>query len=203
MTHAIILMSGGQDSTTCLHWALARYDRVTALSFNYGQPHSVELLCAALICHNVQVEMITLEMPTITPVDASASMVMPGRNTIMLSMAASIAQQRGATDIIIGACQSDAAVYLDCRPAFIEALERALQLGVDSKLRIIAPLLHMTKAQVWDLAADLGVLDEVIYLTHTCYAGDHQTLHAWGHGCGTCASCSTRAKGWREFNAAQ
>lgn len=202
-THAIILLSGGQDSTTCLYWAQERYERITALAFDYGQPHSVELLCAAVICHNAQVPMITLKMPTITPIDNSPSMIMPGRNAIMLSMAASVAQQHGATDIIIGACQSDAAVYADCRPAFIEAMQQALQAGVNEQMRIIAPLLSMTKAQVWDLAADLGVVDEVIYLTHTCYAGDHRTLHTWGHGCGECASCKVRYQGWKEFAADQ
>ena len=193
---AIALMSGGQDSTTCLYWALKRYKRVTALAFDYGQPHIIELDCARVICHQAGVQLLEVELPKIAPIDDSPSMVMPGRNAIMLSMAASVAQQRGAADIIIGACQSDAAVYLDCRPAFIEAMASALQLGVDSKMRIIAPLLHMTKAQVWALAAELGILELVINHTHTCYAGDHITLHDWGYGCGPCASCLARAAGW-------
>jgi 7-cyano-7-deazaguanine synthase len=231
-TRAVVAFSGGQDSTTCLFYALGRYghSNVHAVSFNYGQTHAVELGCARLICERQHVPHTVVDVPAFSqladaaltnpdiPVEATAgehdvgdnnwhaisrglpSTFVPGRNIVFLSLAAAYGIPRGATVLVTGVCEQDRAGYPDCRREFVAALVDAIRLGTDTpEFTVDAPLLDRDKAQTWQLADDLGVLDTVINDTHTCYRGDRSVLHAWGRGCGTCPACQERARGWREY----
>jgi 7-cyano-7-deazaguanine synthase len=225
---AVVCLSGGQDSTTCLYDALRRYAPVHALSFDYAQRHRVELDCAAAIAAQAGVE------HTILPIEAFAlladasltnpaiesladatgtgntyaegrglpSSFVPGRNIIFLGLAAAFGIPRGMETLVAGVCSTDEAGYPDCRADFVTSLQDTIRIGMDCPdFRIDAPLLHRTKAQTWAMANELGVLEVVRTATHTCYEGVRGELHDWGYGCGECPACQTRARGWAEFNA--
>lgn len=220
--HALVVLSGGQDSVTCLGWALARYGAVTAISFQYGQRHGVELACAREICEKYKVglkvvnldralsDLVTSALTDDAADDNSVSGVhpanenlpasfVPGRNALFLTLAHAYAQELGADDLVAGMCQTDFSGYPDCRRNFINALQVALNIGYEQAIAIRTPLMAMTKAQTFLLAKELGFLQDVLETSHTCYNGDHTTAHAWGYGCGTCPACLLRAKGWAEF----
>lgn len=228
-TQAVVLHSGGQDSTTCLAWAIDKYgpDNVHPLIVDYGQRHAVELEQARLIvdqllpgrkAREVQLAVLrdlgaaaltsdTIEINT----DATGtgnqyaadhdlpSTFVPGRNLLFLTVAAAYGATLGAYDLVTGVCAADEAGYPDCRPQFISDATLALTTALDERVTIHAPLLYLTKADTFQLADDLGVLDLILEETHTCYRGDRSTRHPWGYGCGTCGSCQERAAGWATF----
>ncbi|QHM90504.1 7-cyano-7-deazaguanine synthase QueC [Acetobacter pasteurianus] len=224
---ALVLFSGGQDSATCLAWALERYGRVETLGFDYGQRHAVELECRASIrqgfAHQNPVwaerlgEDHTLPLHALGEVsetsltrDAEISMAenglpntfVPGRNLIFLTFAAALAARRGIKHIVTGVCETDYSGYPDCRDDTIKALQVALNLGMESRYVLHTPLMWLDKAETWELAEELGgqpLVELINKESHTCYLGERGTLHAWGHGCGTCPACQLRKSGWDDY----
>lgn len=208
---AVVVFSGGQDSTTCLFWALKRYKKVYALSFDYQQRHILELECAKSICKEYGVEHHILDMSLLNqlapnsltrvdiPVDETApqegtpNSFVDGRNLLFLTYAAIFGKQRGVTDIITGVSQSDFSGYPDCRDIFVKSLNTTLNLAMDYQFDLITPLMWRDKKETWALADELGVLDVVRNETLTCYNGIK------GDGCGHCPSCKLRKKGLDEY----
>ena len=208
---ALVVFSGGQDSTTCLLWALKRYKEVVAVSFDYGQRHKAELDCAKEITEKLGVEWHVMDMELLNQlapnsltrtditVDENAAAegtpnsVVDERNMLFLTFAAVFAKQRGITDLITGVSQSDFSGYPDCRDVFIKSLNTTLNLAMEYTFCIETPLMWIDKAQTWKLADDLGGLDLVKNMTLTCYNGIK------GEGCGHCPSCKLRRKGYEEF----
>ncbi len=226
---ALVLFSGGQDSATCLAWALARYGRVETVGFHYGQRHAIELTCRAeLLAGLARInpdwgrklgENHTLAIPTLHDVSDTAltrdvaiemsdtglpNTFVPGRNLIFLTFAAALAYRRGIRDIVGGMCETDYSGYPDCRDETIKAQERTLSLGMDRPFAIHTPLMWRDKAATWQLAHDLGadaLVDLIREHSHTCYLGERGERHDWGYGCGACPACDLRARGWREYAA--
>lgn len=203
---AVVVFSGGQDSTTCLLWALTQYEEVFTVTFDYGQRHIEEITCAEEIAHDLNVPFKVLDMTLINQLSANAltrsdiavtdatdgklpSTFVPGRNHLFLSFAAVYAQSIGARDIITGVCETDFSGYPDCRDVFVKALNVSINLAMDTSLQFQTPLMWLDKAQTWKLADDLGALEFVRTRTLTCYEGIR------GDGCGTCPSCVLRQNG--------
>jgi 7-cyano-7-deazaguanine synthase len=222
---ALVLFSGGQDSATCLAWALARYKHVETIGFAYGQRHAVELACrepirAKLACpalgpdHMVDLSTAVAALgSTALTSDTQITMTqeglpntfVPGRNLLFLTCAGAIAYRRGITRIVAGMCETDYSGYPDCRDDTIKAMQLALNLGMRRRFVLETPLMWRDKAATWTLAHELGgdALVEIIRTdTHSCYLGDHTRLHEWGYGCGTCPACELRAAGWRRWRTA-
>lgn len=219
MTRSVVVFSGGQDSTTCLLEAKRRSDVVGALHVRYGQRHAIETDCARHLARVLEVPLTEVEVPAFAQlgdsalVDAASAIAerhprlahlpasfVPGRNLVLLTLAAALAMKLGATEVWTGVCQTDYAGYPDCREATMQALEAAIRAGMDfPELRIVAPLMHLTKGQTFALAYDAGGLDMVLEHSHTCYEGDRTRRHLWGYGCGECPACLLRAKGWEEY----
>jgi 7-cyano-7-deazaguanine synthase len=224
---ALVLFSGGQDSATCLASALARYERVETVGFDYGQRHHVEMQArldvrAALadlpggerLDEDFVVDLsgygaiaesaLTADRAIEMEASGLPSTFVPGRNLVFLTVASALAYRRGHGVLVGGMCETDYSGYPDCRRQTIDAMQSALTLGLDTSLVIDTPLMQLSKAQTWQLAQDLGgeALVEIIRTrSHTCYRGERGTLHDWGHGCGTCPACELRAKGWAEWRA--
>jgi 7-cyano-7-deazaguanine synthase len=225
--HALVLFSGGQDSTTCLAWALARYRHVETIGFAYGQRHAVELDCRAPIRaaiaamwpgrlgpdHTIDLAA-TIGGLGATALTSEATIAMtgeglpntfvPGRNLLFFTSAAALAYRRGLRRIIGGMCETDYSGYPDCRDDTIKAMQLALNLGMQRRFVLETPLMWRDKADTWELAQALGgdALVELIRReTHSCYLGDRSLLHAWGYGCGTCPACELRASGWQRWRA--
>ena len=208
---AVVVFSGGQDSTTCLLWAKQKYREVIAVSFDYGQRHKAELDCAKEIAEELEVEWHVLDMTLLnqlapnsltrteiivdeeTPASGTPNSVVDGRNMLFLTFVAVFAKQRGITDIITGVSQSDFSGYPDCRDVFIKSLNTTLNLAMDYTFCIETPLMWLDKAQTWKLADELNGLELVRNKTLTCYNGIK------GDGCGHCPSCKLRKKGYEEF----
>lgn len=229
-TRALVLFSGGQDSTVCLAWALARYDEVETVGFDYGQAHAVELDCRTAILDGISASfpdwapklgpdhMISLaELGCISDTaltrDVEIEMgesglpttFVPGRNLLFFTYAAALGYRRGATALIGGMCETDYSGYPDCRSETIAALEKAIALGMDKPFTLETPLMWIDKAATWALARELGgdtLVDLILEETHTCYRGDRSKRHDWGYGCGTCPACELRARGHAAFLAA-
>jgi 7-cyano-7-deazaguanine synthase len=229
-TRALVLFSGGQDSTTCLAWALDRFAHVETVGFDYGQRHAVELaqrprVLAALRerfpawagklgdDHSVSMrELAALSDTALTRdaqirVDAGGlpNTFVPGRNLLFFTYAAAIGWRRDLSVLVGGMCETDYSGYPDCRDDTLKALQVALSLGMDRRLRIETPLMWIDKAATWQLAQDLGGDDLVQIIrrdTHSCYLGA-RTMHDWGAGCGTCPACELRAAGWRRWQRAR
>lgn len=228
---SIVLLSGGQDSTTCLAWAKENLGPdVRTVAFDYGQRHRVELKQAAEISDRFGAKSFSVLNAKVlndlggaaltderVQVEASASpeslnmhahkhglpsTFVPGRNMLFLTLAAAFGARYGCYLLVTGVCQQDRAGYPDCREEFVHAASAALSLALDETVTILAPLLDKSKAQTWKLADDLGVLDVIVNLTHTCYHGDRSTKHAWGYGCGQCPACDERRRGFAEYTAA-
>lgn len=216
MSSAIVIFSGGQDSTTCLGWAKNRFAEVRAVSFYYGQRHEIEVQqarkIAGLLTVPLQVidisfygSMVRSALTGIGDLNAShedhgdlpASFV-PNRNALFILLAHSLAQTLKIDTLITGVCQTDYSGYPDCRQDFIDALQHSLNLGSASKITILNPLMQLTKAQTFKLAESEGVLDLVLEESHTCYNAS-TTRNAWGRGCGSCPACRLRAKGFEEY----
>lgn len=225
--NALVLFSGGQDSATCLAWALARYERVETIGFDYGQRHHVELECRATLRrrllelrpdwairlgedHILSVDVLkqlgasamTDEVEIAMQTDGLPNTFVPGRNLLFFTLAAALAYRRGLTVLVGGMSQTDYSGYPDCRDNTLKALQVALSLGVDRPLVVETPLMWLDKADAWALTQELGGADLVELLrtdTHTCYLNQRTTLHDWGYGCGTCPACELRAEGYRNW----
>jgi 7-cyano-7-deazaguanine synthase len=226
---ALVLFSGGQDSTTCLAWALSRFDRVETVGFDYGQRHAVELNARPRILEKLRAgfpqwaprmgddhllpldtlkaiggSALTDDMKIEMGADGLPTSFVPGRNILFLMAAAALGYRRGIADMVGGMCEMDFSGYPDCRDQTVQATARALSLGLDRDVRIHTPLMWIDKAATWQLAEDLGgapLVDLVLAETVTCYNGD-PAKHAWGSGCGACPSCELRAAGYAKYRAA-
>ena len=224
---ALVLFSGGQDSTVCLAWALARFDQVETVGFDYGQRHAVELearpkVRAAIGEHFPQWKKKlgadhVLALDVLKAIGGSAltdavriemgqnglpTTFVPGRNLLFLTVAAALAYRRGSRDLVAGMCETDFSGYPDCRDATIKAMGQALDLGMDTKFVVHTPLMWIDKAHTWALAEELGgkaLVDLIIEDTVTCYEGDRTHRHDWGYGCGACPACDLRAKGYEQY----
>jgi 7-cyano-7-deazaguanine synthase len=210
-TRAVVVLSGGQDSTTCLYWAIDRYgtDKVETLTFDYGQRHRIELECAARVAGFAGVSNAILpidtfaalggdaltdtDVPVQAGVDAATGLpntFVPGRNLVFLTFAAAFAYRRGAANLVTGVAQTDYSGYPDCREGTIMSLQQTLRLGMEFDVTIHTPLMHLSKKETVELARDLGALPAMAH-THTCYNGKRPP-------CGTCPACELRAKGFAE-----
>tara|TARA_Y100000592_G_scaffold32791_1_gene52062 strand:- start:783 stop:1457 length:675 start_codon:yes stop_codon:yes gene_type:complete len=212
---AIVIFSGGQDSTTCLYWAINKYKNVEAITFNYGQKHSIELEQSKIICDKENIKQTIIDISFLNTIVESAltsngdvnklnnkglpSSFVPNRNQLFITMAHSYAQKVNANILVTGVCQTDYSGYPDCRETFIKAIEWATNMGSNSNVKIETPLMYLTKAQTFKLAEEENCLDEVIRLSHTCYNGNRSKEHDWGYGCGECPACELRRKGWNEY----
>lgn len=213
---ALVVFSGGQDSTTCLGYALKKYDEVETVTFLYGQKHSQEIEIAKKIADEYSVKLHTIDLSFFKDISVSAltgdgdmngehplrkslpASYVPNRNALFLTIAHAMAQTIGADVVITGVCETDFSGYPDCRQVFITQLEKSLNLGAESSIKIETPLMYLTKAQTWELAEEVGFLETVRVKTLTCYNGV-ETMNQWGMGCGECPSCKLRAKGYYEY----
>jgi len=215
---ALVVFSGGQDSTTCLGWAKNRFDYVESITFDYGQKHRVEIAQAEKIAEALHVKNTLLSLDAFSQLNDSAlidstqdigahhrthtnlpASFVPNRNAIFFTLAHAFAQKQGIEHIIIGVNQTDYSGYPDCREPFVKALELALNLGSEANITFHSPLMHLTKAETFALSQQEGVLELVINESHTCYNGDHQHKHTWGYGCGECPACILRKQGWEAY----
>ena len=227
---ALVLFSGGQDSATCLAWALERFERVETIGFDYRQRHAVELECRVTVRaalndakpewsgrlgrdHLLDFGLLAQISDTALTSQAEIKMTaaglpstfVPGGNILFLTLAAAVAYRRGARHIIGGMCETDFSGYPDCRDDTIKALQAVLNLGMDSRFVLHTPLMWLDKAQTWGLARELGgdwLVEIIREDTHTCYVGDREHRHDWGYGCGACPACELRAAGHAKFIAA-
>jgi 7-cyano-7-deazaguanine synthase len=224
---ALVLFSGGQDSTACLAWALDRFDHVETIGFAYGQRHAVELevrphvlrafrelfpswagklgedhLLDLAILGQISDTALTKEVTISIEGNGLPNTFVPGRNLIFMSLAAALAYRRGLKHLVTGVCETDYSGYPDCRDDTMKAMQVVLNLGMETKTVIHTPLMWLDKAQTWQLAADLGG-DALVAITceetHSCYLGDRKNRHDWGYGCGTCPACHLRAQGYKGF----
>ncbi len=224
---ALVLFSGGQDSATCLAWALERYERVETLGFDYGQRHAIELsirpaLLAAMralkpawmqrLGEDHLLDLSVLGRISDTALTSGAAIAMqenglpntfvPGRNLLFITLAAALAYRRGIDVLVGGMCETDYSGYPDCRHDTMEALQSALRQGMATDVSIATPLMWLDKAATWKLAEELGgapLVELIRSGTHTCYLGERGELHDWGYGCGTCPACELRARGYRAY----
>ena len=225
---ALVLFSGGQDSTVCLAWALERYGRVETVGFDYGQRHAVELTArktvrAGLIerfprwaerlgpDHMLDLRGFGAVAQSALTADRAIEMTerglpstfVPGRNLVFFVYAAALADRRGLPRLVGGMCETDYSGYPDCRRDTLDAMQGALNLGMEQRFRIETPLMWLTKAQTWALAKALGgepLVELILEDTHTCYLGERGQRHAWGYGCGTCPACELRQGGYQDWN---
>jgi len=224
---AIVLFSGGQDSTTCLAWALSRYERVETIGFDYGQRHAVELTVRPVLLQKIRArfpqwadklgEDHMIDLSLISKISSTAmtedveivmqenglpNTFVPGRNLMFMTVAATVAYRRGLNVLVGGMCETDFSGYPDCRDDTMKALQVALNLGMATQLKLETPLMWIDKSETWKLAQDLGgdaLVDLIRADTHTCYLGERGALHDWGYGCGTCPACALRARGYEQF----
>lgn len=224
---ALVLFSGGQDSTTCLAWALQRYARVETLGFDYGQRHAIELtvrpnilqairtldsswatrlgedhLLDLSVLGDVSETALTRDSEITMQADGLPNTFVPGRNLLFLTLAAALAYRRGIRVLVGGMCETDYSGYPDCRDETMRVLQSALRLGMNTELTIETPLMWLDKAATWRLADQLGgmaLIDLIRTETHTCYLGERHQLHEWGYGCGHCPACELRAKGYETY----
>lgn len=210
---AVVVFSGGQDSTTCLFWALDRYEEVEAVTFNYGQRHALELECAAQIAAELGVRHHVLDMSLLNQLAPNAltrpdieieqqegglpTTFVDGRNLLFLSFAAVLAKQIGARSIVTGVCETDFSGYPDCRDIFIKSLNVTLNLSMDYPFVIETPLMWLDKAETWELADRLGAFEYVRTKTLTCYNG------VIADGCGECPACKLRSQGLNRYLASK
>lgn len=225
---ALVLFSGGQDSTTCLAWALDKFSHVETVAFNYNQRHFVELECRKVVLQNIRVQFPEwadklgedhlLDIPVLGSISDTAltqdreiefsksglpTTFVPGRNLLFLTLASAIAYRRGIEVLVGGMCETDFSGYPDCRDETIKSQEKTLSLGLDYPLIIETPLMWIDKAATWKMANDIGgnrLINIIKNDTHTCYLGDRSVSHDWGFGCGTCPACELRKTGWNKFN---
>ncbi|PHR54674.1 MAG: 7-cyano-7-deazaguanine synthase QueC [Robiginitomaculum sp.] len=223
----LILFSGGQDSATCLAWALEKYDHVETIGFDYGQRHTIEMQCRKNVLRDVRAQFpewaarlgedhvldlsvlgkisktsLTRDMDIVMDQKGLPNTFVPGRNLIFLNFAAALGFRRGIHTIIAGMCEADFSGYPDCRKETLDATMKSISLGMDTRFTLETPLMYLSKAGAWDLAEQLGgtkLVDLIVTTSHTCYLGERGELYAWGYGCETCPACELRAKGWYEY----
>lgn len=221
-SNALVVLSGGQDSVTCLLWALRVFSGgVEAVTFDYGQKHAIEISVAKMVCRELGVRHHVIDQSHIGQVSGSAlikaqggdvrnqhslnpqlpASFVPNRNAMLLTTAHALAQTIGIKNLVAGMCQTDYSGYPDCRADFVQALNTALDMGGAKPVAIHTPLMYLTKADTFELADRLGFLDFVLENSHTCYNGDRTVRSSWGYGCGDCPACTLRRKGWEEFQA--
>jgi 7-cyano-7-deazaguanine synthase len=226
---ALVLFSGGQDSTVCLAWALARYACVETVGFAYGQRHAVELQQRPIILRELKAQFPAwrsrlgadhlLQMATLGEISETAltrdaafavtaaglpNTFVPGRNLLFCTLAAALGYRRDIRTLVGGMCETDYSGYPDCRNDTLQMLAKAISLGMDEAFVIETPLMWIDKAGTWEMAEKLGgaaLVDLIVEHTHTCYTPDRTTRHAWGYGCGQCPACGLRAKGWERWQA--
>lgn len=224
---ALVLFSGGQDSATCLAWALDRFERVETIGFAYGQRHGVEMQARQTVREAIAERFpewaqrlgpdtvvdlagygalaesaLTTEREIEMGAKGLPTTFVPGRNLVFLTVASAHAYRRGIATLVGGMCQTDYSGYPDCRAETIAAQERALTLGLGEEMTIETPLMDLTKAQTWALAGKLGgdaLIALIVEDSHTCYRGERGARHDWGYGCGACPACELRAKGWADY----
>jgi 7-cyano-7-deazaguanine synthase len=224
---ALVLFSGGQDSATCLAWALDRFERVETIGFDYGQRHRAELdarsefreglerhfpkwaaklgedrVLDLSVLGEISDTALTRDVEIVTAASGLPNTFVPGRNIVFLTFAAAVAYRRGLKHVVTGVCETDYSGYPDCRDDTIKALQVALNLGMESRFILETPLMWIDKAQTWSLAERLGGMALVNLIrerTLTCYQGDIVTTHGWGRGCGVCPACGLRAQGHDKF----
>ena len=227
---ALVLFSGGQDSTVCLAWALERFSRVETIGFDYGQRHAVELSVrsrlrekmsalntgwAARLGDDHVIKLDTLAAISDTALTRQTAIeiaesglpttFVPGRNLVFFCFAGALAYRRGARHLVAGMCETDYSGYPDCRDDTMKAMQVALSLGLDKRVAIHTPLMWIDKAETFALAVEIGgeaFLDLLIEDSHSCYLGDRGKRHDWGYGCGSCPACELRARGWERYRAA-
>jgi 7-cyano-7-deazaguanine synthase len=227
-SRALVLFSGGQDSTTCLAWALQHYPYVETVGFDYGQRHRVELDCRERVIDGLKAlnpawadklgPDHVLDLGVLGAVSDTAltderaieyersglpNTFVPGRNIVFFTFAAAVAYRRNLGALVGGMCETDYSGYPDCRDDTLKSLQVTLSLGLDTRFVVETPLMWLDKAGTWELAQRLGgqpLIDLIVEATHTCYLGDHDTRHAWGYGCGSCPACELRARGWELFS---
>jgi 7-cyano-7-deazaguanine synthase len=227
MTGALVLFSGGQDSATCLAWALDRFDTVETIGFDYGQRHRVELEVRQRFLTRLKSEFPAwaarlgddhvLELASLGAISETAltragefalaasglpNTFVPGRNLLFLTYAAALAYRRGLKHLVTGVCETDYSGYPDCRDDTVKALQAAINLGMESRFVIDTPLMWIDKAQTWALAQELGgdrLVTAIVGDTHSCYLGERSVLHDWGYGCGHCPACDLRAQGFSRW----
>ena len=226
---ALVLFSGGQDSTVCLAWALERYEHVETVGFDYGQKHGVELIQRQTVLagvrarfpqwagrlgedHNLDLKGFGAVAQSALTADRAIEMTerglpstfVPGRNLVFFVYAAALADRRGLGALVGGMCETDYSGYPDCRRATLDAMQQTLNLGMERDFVIETPLMRLTKAETWALAKTLGgeaLVELILEDSHTCYLGERGERHAWGYGCGTCPACELRAKGFQAWAA--
>ena len=228
--NALVLFSGGQDSATCLAWALDRFQHVETVGFDYGQRHLVELDCRQTVLSSIRHKFpdwasklgedhlldlnivdaigetaMTKDVEIEFSEDGLPSTFVPGRNLLFFTFAGALSYRRGIRHLIGGMCETDYSGYPDCRDDTLKALQVALGLGMNRRFVVHTPLMWIDKAQTWEMANTLGgeaFVNLLIDETHTCYLGDRDHKHAWGYGCGTCPACELRAVGYHKYLAA-
>ena len=224
---ALVLFSGGQDSTACLAWALQRFSRVETIGFDYGQRHRIELDCRLVVRHELAAafpawagrlgEDHVLDLALLGQISDTAltreraiemsagglpNTFVPGRNLLFLTFAATLAYRRGLSVLVAGMCETDFSGYPDCRDNALKALQVALSLGLDTPMTVETPLMWLDKAQTWALGDAIGgaaLCELVAENTHSCYLGERTKRHAWGYGCAMCPACDLRAKGFETW----
>lgn len=229
MSGTLVLFSGGQDSATCLAWALDRFDRVETIGFDYRQRHRAELDARTVVLERIRAYQdwderlgddrvldlgilgeisetaLTKDVEIATTASGLPNTFVPGRNLLFLTFAAAVAYRRGLKHVVTGVCETDYSGYPDCRDDTIKALQVAINLGMESRLVLETPLMWIDKAETWALADRLGGTDLVELIrseTLTCYKGEVDTLNDWGRGCGECPACDLRASGFQRWRAA-
>jgi 7-cyano-7-deazaguanine synthase len=224
---ALVLFSGGQDSTTCLAWALERYQRVETIGFHYGQRHRVEMECRPAILaalrsrfprwaarlgddHVLDADVLQQLGATAMTHDVEIAIqssglpntFVPGRNIVFFTLAAALGYRRNLRALVGGMCETDFSGYPDCRDDTIKAVQVALGLGMDTRFTLETPLMWLDKAGAWAMAEALGgkgLVEIVVENTHTCYLGDRKQRHDWGYGCGRCPACKLRSEGFARY----
>lgn len=227
---ALVLFSGGQDSATCLAWALERFAHVETIGFDYGQRHHVEMVVRGVFRDRIAREFpgwaprlgpdhglsldalravsdtaLTRETEIAMRADGLPNTFVPGRNLLFLTFAATLAYRRGLKHLVAGMCETDYSGYPDCRDDTLKALQVAINLGMERRFVLHTPLMWRDKAATWALAERLGgtaLVEAIREDTHSCYLGDRAHRHPWGYGCGTCPACELRQRGWDAWRAA-
>ena len=228
---ALVLFSGGQDSSIALAWALDHFDRVETIGFDYGQRHAVELEARGEVRREIMRCMparrdrlgedrivdlsglgaisetaLTREVEIFIGENGLPTTFVPGRNLVFLTMASALAYRRGLGVLVAGMCETDYSGYPDCRREALDAQMKAIELGMEMKIRLETPLMYMSKAQSWFMAQEIGgesLVEGIVEHSHSCYLGERGRRHDWGYGCGACPACQLRAKGWSSYIAAK
>lgn len=212
---ALVIFSGGQDSTTCLYWALNRYKKVEAITFNYGQKHSIELECSKNICEKNNVKQTIIDISFLDTIVESAltsngdvnklnekglpDSFVPNRNQLFITLSHSYLQKIKGDVLITGVCQTDFSGYPDCRRDFIDSIEKTSNMGSLSDIEILTPLMYIDKEETFKLAADENCLEDVLKMSHTCYNGNREKLNDYGYGCDECPACNLRREGYKKY----